>query len=170
MEAHFECVPCELDAQPGSISAVLDDRDFTLTTARKFEEALGELIGTVCGCRGSLLITSLKPLSMGLVHAFGLSANQMLAVPNLSQEDVAEIAAGLGCPEEHREEWAALVHALTAGHPHLVAIHLLSLQRNLWPARTTDMLSEVKAEVEAEKREARQLLNTLPCARLPARS
>jgi hypothetical protein len=124
-------LPYELDAQPGSISAVLDDLDFTPTTVRDFEEALGEMIATVRGRRGSLLITSHKPLSTGLVHAFGVSADQMLAVPNLSPEEVAEIAAGLRCPEEHREKWVALIHTLTAGHPHLVAVHLLTLQRNL---------------------------------------
>jgi hypothetical protein len=152
----------ELDAQSGSISVLLDDLDFTPTTVREFEEALGELIATIRERRGSLLITGQKPLSVALLHAFALSADQMIAVPNLCQEEVAEIATGLGCPEEHREKWAAIVRAFTAGHPHLVAVHLLTLQRIMWPAPTTDTLSAVTAVVDAEKNEARQLLSSLP--------
>lgn len=152
----------ELDAQPAWISVVLDDPDFTPTTVCEFEEALGELIATIRGRRGSLLITSHKPLSAGLRHAFDVSADQIIAVPKLCQEEVAEIATGLGCPDEHREKWAAIVHAVTAGHPHLAAVHLLTLQRNMWPSPTIGTLSAVTAEVDAEKNEARQLLNSLP--------
>jgi tetratricopeptide (TPR) repeat protein len=152
----------ELNDQSGLISVVLDDLDFTATAALEFEETLGELIATIRGRRGNLLITAQKPLSIPLLHAFGLSADQMTTVPNLSQEEVAEIAEGLGCPEENREKWTAVVRALTAGHPHLVAVHLLTLRGNNWPAPTTNALNGVGAKVEEEKRESRQLLNSLP--------
>ena len=70
-------------------------KDLTPTTALEFEEVLGEMVATIRGHRGSLLITSHKPLPVGLRHALGLSANQIIAVPQLSREEVAEIATGI---------------------------------------------------------------------------
>jgi hypothetical protein len=152
----------ELDAQSGPISVVLDDLDFTPTTARGFEEALGEMVATIRGRRGRLLITSHKPLPPGFRHPFGLSADQIIAVPALSKEEVAEIATGLGCPSQFCEKWSAIVRANSMGHPHLAAVHLLALQRAQWPAPTIVTLDATIAEVDAERNEARQLLSSLP--------
>jgi hypothetical protein len=123
----------EVARSRNTIDIVMDDLDFSPAGAQGIEERLGELLALMHGRNGRALITSQKPLPGRLEHAFGIEAGQIVAVPRLDDDEVAEFASALGCSDEtQRQAWARLVGASTGGHPQLVAVRLLALREQGW--------------------------------------
>ncbi len=142
---------------------VLDDLDFSPATVQGMDEALGDLLALVNGRRGRILITSQKPIPVRLQHALGIPAGQIVAVPRMEEEEVAELANALGCKDGKRSiDWARLVWASTDGHPQLAAVRLLALREQEWPSITVESINPGVAAVDAEKADARELLDGLP--------
>lgn len=153
----------EVARLPDVADVVLDDLDFSPATAQGMDEALGDLLALVNGRRGRILITSQKPLPVRLQHALGISAGQIVAVPRLEEDEVAELAFALGCKDVRRcTDWSRLVWASTAGHPQLAAVRLLALREQEWPSITVESITSGVAAVDAEKADARELLDGLP--------
>jgi tetratricopeptide (TPR) repeat protein len=153
----------EVARSPDAINIVLDDLDFSPAAAKGMEKTLGELLAIVEGRRGRALITSQKPLPRRLQHAFGTEADQIVAVPRLDDEEVTELAIALGCTDEKRcSGWARLVRASTGGHPQLAAVRLLALKQQGWPVISVETFDSGVDAIEAEKADARQLMDSLP--------
>lgn len=163
IERIFAALTQEAARSPEAASIVLDDLDLSPTAVRGLEDTLGELLATVRGRRGRVLITSQKPLPARLQLAFGLVAEQVVAVPRLDLGEITDLAAAFGCDDERRRGlWARLVHASTQGHPQLAAVRLFALRDRGWPQITEENLDYGVAAVDAEKADARQLLGELP--------
>jgi len=152
----------EIMRHPDVASVILDDIDFSPTTLARVEESLGELLAVIRARRGRVMITSQKPLPQRLRHAFNISSSQVIEIPRLSSAEIEELAANLGCPSDHRKTmWSRLVHATTGGHPQLAAVYLFALRDRGWPGLDATTIGLGSTAIDAEKADARQLLDEL---------
>ncbi len=153
----------EVARLPDVGNVVLDDLDFSPATTQGMDESLGDLLALVNGRRGRILITSQKPIPIRIQHTLGIPPEQIVEVPRMVEEEVAELANALGCKDvKHCADWARLVWISTAGHPQLAAVRLLALREQKWPSITLESIASGVAAVDAEKADARELLEGLP--------
>ena len=153
----------ELARLPDVSSVILDDLDLSPTAILETEESLGELISLLRNRRGRIVITSQKPLPSRLRYSFGINAEQVVTVPRMNNEEVEDLAAELGCMDKiQRVGWARLIRAFTGGHPQLVAIRILALRDQSWPAFSAEALDLGTKAIDAERADTRQLLDGLP--------
>lgn len=153
----------EVARSPDVIDIIVDDLDFSPAAAQAMEESLGELLAVVGGRRGRVIITSQKPLPGRFQHAFGIEGKQIVMVPRLDDEEVGDLASALGCTDDkQRSAWARLVRASTGGHPQLAAVRLWALRERGWPTFSAETFDSGASEVDAEKADARQLIEGLP--------
>jgi len=82
-------------------------------------------------------------------------------VPNLTREELQELALKLGCPTSSAHQHAAFVEIQTSGHPQLAHARLLTLSRAGWPDAAHAVLALPSSDLTQLKTEARQLIRDL---------
>ena len=162
LQRELRFVVDEIVSHPDITSVVLDDIDFSPSTLVRVEESLGELVAIIRARRGRVIVTSQKSLPQRLRHAFDVSSSQVIEIPRLSRAEIEELADNLGCPGDHRKAmWSQWVHAATGGHPQLAAVYLFALRDRGWPELDATTIGLGSTAINAEKSDARQLLEEL---------
>ena len=163
IERGLRLLSCQIAESPATSSLVLDDVDFSPGATNEIEDLLGELLAIIKGRQGRLLITSRKPLPSRLQHTFGLDPLQILAIPNMSKEEIADLARKYGCPDDASHQvWMHVVFVRTSGHRSLPRRISWSLKQKGWPEFSGGALRAGADEISAEQAGARQLLEELP--------
>lgn len=120
--------------------------------------------------RDSLVLLLYRLRSSGraaLIAAQGSQPGTALSLPNLEVIDVPELAAEqiavlceeLGCATVYSQSWSRVIRATTGGHPKLVHVRLIELQRDQWPRPTPADFFAGSTGMADAKQMARSLLN-----------
>ena len=99
---------------------------------------LSLLVNEIHRMDGSVIITSANPPSPNVKECFGENGLNVVNVPYLSQDEVAELVKLAG---GDAQKWSGVVHSFYGpGHPQLVQARISSLKQKNWP--DTELLAE----------------------------
>jgi hypothetical protein len=116
--------------QSGRIGGVILD-DFPTKYASSVRLRLSMLANEVLRMNGSIVVTSAKSPSANLQGCFGKNGPNVVNVPYLSSDEVAELVKLAGGDVQ---KWAGVVHTFCGlGHPQLVQARISGLQQRNWP-------------------------------------
>jgi len=92
--------------------------------------AIGQAAQAVADADGVLIITGTKPPPPTLAARLGLNDDDIISVPYLTQNDVAEMVHAAG---GDLRKWASVIHAFAgSGHPQLVDARIAGLEQRGW--------------------------------------
>lgn len=143
----------------GDIGGVILD-DFPTRHAHTARLRLSMLVREVHRMDGAVIITASKPPSPNLEDCLGGHCPFVLAVPYLSQEEVAELVeSGGGDPAR----WASVIYTFCwCGHPQLVQARISGLMDRKWPKKELlagiHPLGGTAKEVDSERDAIRERL------------
>ena len=148
----------ETDRQIDSV--VLDGLDLDLARIGSWEHSLGGLLYTVLRRRGRVVLSTRRSLPDRFLRQLAINPSSSIPVPPFSEEDIANFAMALGCPDADRaRRWAAVIALHTKGHPQLVHARLLRLLEQSWPRVQAEDIVTTPPDVVREQAQARQLLS-----------
>lgn len=108
---------------------ILDDLPTKHLTAIRLR--LSMLVNEIHQINGTVVVTSAKSPSPTIQSCLGENGLNIVEVPYLSKEAVAELVKSAGGDEK---KWAGVVHAFCGGgHPQLVQARIIGLQQRNWP-------------------------------------
>lgn len=105
----------------------------------------------------AVLLLTAKGVSDDAVDSrFRAAQIKVLSVPALTQAEVEQFFAELGCPAEKATQWAKISLMQSGnGHPKLVYLHGLELRDNGWPAVTGAAIAAAPTSIEEARTHAR---------------
>jgi len=112
----------------GARGLILDD--IPANPDSSLVSAIGQVAHAVADADGVLIVTGMKAPPPTVAARIGLSPAEIIDVPYLTQDDVADMVSAAGGDPE---KWARVVHALAAfGHPLLVDAKIAGLEQRGW--------------------------------------
>jgi tetratricopeptide (TPR) repeat protein len=110
-----------------------------------------------CRQAKAVLLLTAKGVSDDAVDSrFRAAQIKVLSAPALTQPEVEQFFAELGCPTEKTTHWAKISLMQSGnGHPKLVYLHGLELRDNGWPAITGDAIVVAPTSIEEARAHAR---------------
>jgi len=116
--------------QSSRIGGVILD-DFPTKYASSVRSRLSMLVNEMHRMDGSVIVTSAKPPSPNLQSCFGENGPNVVNMPYLSQDEVAELVKLAG---GDAQKWAGVVYSFCGlGHPQLVQARISGLRQRDWP-------------------------------------
>lgn len=110
-------------------------------------------------CRqvNAVLLLTAKGVSDDAVDPrFRVAQIKVLSAPALTQPEVEQFFAELGCPADKATYWAKISLIQSGnGHPKLVYLHGLELRDSGWPAVTSDAIIAAPTSIEEARTHAR---------------
>ncbi|PYL09684.1 MAG: hypothetical protein DME33_03330 [Verrucomicrobia bacterium] len=140
---------------------VLDDLDLSPGAAGHYRDVLSGIVYTIRARRGQLLVTSQRHIPTNVAQMLDADPTCEFNVPNLTREELQELALKLGCPTSSAEQHAAFVEIQTNGHPQLAHARLRTLSRAGWPNAANTAFALPSNDLAQLKTEARQLIRDL---------
>ena len=117
-------------SQSGRIGGVILD-DLPTEHAHSARLRLSMLSNEVHRMDGSVIVTSAKPPSPNLQGCFGDNGPNVVNVPYLSRDEVAELVK---LADGDAQKWADVVYSFCGfGHPQLVQVRISGLRQRNWP-------------------------------------
>jgi hypothetical protein len=114
------------------------------------------LIQSCRQAKAVLLLTAQGVSEDAVDSRFRAAQIKVLSAPALTQPEVEQFFAELGCPEEKATNWAKISLMQSGnGHPKLVYLHGLELRDNGWPAVTGDAIVAAPTSIEEARAHAR---------------
>lgn len=112
-----------------------------------------------CRKAKAVLLLTAKGVSDDAVDSrFRAAQIKVLSAPALTQPEVEQFFAELGCPTERATNWAKVSLMQSGnGHPKLVYLHGLELRDKGWPAVTGDAIVAPPTSIEEARAHARQV-------------
>jgi hypothetical protein len=150
-----------IDSESNLNFVVLDDLDLSPDSANHYRDLLTAIAYTIRARRGQLLITSQRRVPASVAQMLDADPICEFNVPNLTREELQELALKLGCPTSSAQQHAAFVEIQTSGHPQLAHARLLTLSRAGWPDAANAALALPSSDLAQLKTEARQLIRDL---------
>lgn len=116
-----------------------------------------------CRQAKAVLLLTAKGVSDDAVDSrFRAAQIKVLSAPALTQPEVEQFFAELGCPAERATNWAKVSLMQSGnGHPKLVYLHGLELRDKGWPAVTGDAIVAPPTSIEEARAHARQVLSLI---------
>lgn len=110
-----------------------------------------------CRLAKAVLLLTAKGVSDDAVDSrFRAAQIKVLSVPALTQPEVEQFFAELGCPAEKATHWAKISLMQSGnGHPKLVYLHGLELRDSGWPAVTGDAIIAAPTSIEEARAHTR---------------
>lgn len=110
-----------------------------------------------CSQAKAVLLLTAKGVSDDAVDSrFRAAQIKVLSAPALTQPEVEQFFAELGCPAERASHWAKISLMQSGnGHPKLVYLHGLELRDSGWPAVTGDAIVAAPTSIEEARAHAR---------------
>jgi len=116
--------------QSSRIGGVILD-DFPTKYAHSVRLRLSMLVNEVHRMDGSVIVTSAKTPSPNVKDCFGEDGPNVVKVPYLSRDEVAELVK---LADGDAQKWAKIIHSFCwAGHPQLVQARISGLRQKNWP-------------------------------------
>ena len=150
-----------IDSESNFNFIVLDDLDLSPDAANHYRDVLAAIAYTIRARRGQLVITSQRRVPASIAQMLDADPICEFNVPNLTCEELQELALKLGCPISSAQQHAVFVSIQTSGHPQLAHARLLTLSRAGWPAPAHAALALPSSDLAQIKTEARQLIRDL---------
>lgn len=139
---------------------VLDDLN-PADDPRILEREVGLVTAAVRKQSGALLVTSYTEAGPRLKAVLGLTPENSLGVPTLSEDEVQHSLRDAGCPPALLKGLGRVVWIHTSGHPQLVAARVSTLKANDFPQPTVDDLLDQPKDIEDARTEARAVVRTM---------
>lgn len=155
----FKLLTLTLDREGGPSLLIFDDLDTSPRARRTYELSLRKLVHRAEVAGKSLLFTAqghTEALEREVADSWGL---QIVQVPKMSQEEVADQCADFGCtPSAHVDTWSRVIVLQSDGHPALVHVRIKELCAEGWPAVSLHTFTAPSKATQSAKQLARDLL------------
>jgi hypothetical protein len=144
-------------ARSGINLLVLDDLPAAQGVSRDVWRRLHLLLET-CKAEGIQLLMTAKGVPEDQVDSrFRSEGVVVMAVPSLTEAEVADLLLALGCPQQLIEGWTkSILFQSGFGHPKLVHLRALELLAEGWPPVTGESFLSAPASIEEARTNARQ--------------
>ncbi|MEP0548086.1 MAG: hypothetical protein ABJF88_14215 [Rhodothermales bacterium] len=153
----FDLAMLAVEQLPEGCAVVVDD--MPAADAGRLDRPLTGLVRAVQRRGGRVLVTSQTPIPDAVLAAVGKSSAQAhVEVPPLSADELRELCAAHGCPDDRAGQWARVIEIQTSGHPQLAAAHARNLAERGWGRVAAADLFGTPPPIERVKREARRRL------------
>jgi tetratricopeptide (TPR) repeat protein len=114
--------------QTRAVGLILDD--MPADPGNALISAVGQVARAAADADAVLVITSMKPPPPTLAGRLGLGTSEIISVPYLTEEDVADMVRRAGGDPQ---KWARPIHAFAgSGHPQLVDARIAGLAQRGW--------------------------------------
>jgi len=141
----------------GQADFVIDDLNFD-DHPSTYERTLAGFIHTVTARGGRIIITTRGDMPGQILLGFDLTQDLVINVPQLTEEEIGQVALNYGCPHGKKlESWQRVIHGNTLGHPLLVHARIKNVATAGWPDPRIDDLFKPEG-VESVRQEARRRL------------
>ena len=151
-----------LEKNPEAKNLVLDNFNLSIPNVRKLEDYIDGLFYTIIDRMGYIIITSSQPFPQYLLRRLKINSKSVVNVPSFDVKEINQFIIQNGCPDPSlSKDWSKIVLIQTGGHPQLVHARLLQLSNKNWPKIQPEDIVTSPPEVEKEKGESRQLLESL---------
>jgi len=136
---------------------VVDDLDISAQGQRVYTTSLSIVLHR-CREAGVGVVLTAQGESQGYDQLSAPGEVELMDVPELSAQEVAEHCMQEGCPQADASFWAAVIHTGTRGHPKLVQVRIIELKAGNWPTPTAQDFVGSSPAAQNIRQLARQLL------------